>query len=145
RQATYTYKDLIPLPGGTRLNLTSIYDNSTGNPNNPNNPPKNITWGEQTTDEMRLAVVSYIIDNKASTSAAWPPCTDVVLQAPTMTMGGRDFAKQAEMRIASSLLSSSPVEMYIWSQGYTRESLSILPWRKANPEMPNSGMKLSCH
>jgi hypothetical protein len=39
-------------PKGTRLDVAAVYDNSDENPLNPNSPPKEVTWGEQTTDEM---------------------------------------------------------------------------------------------
>ncbi len=41
-------------PKGTRLDVEAIYDNSDQNPLNPNSPPKEVTWGEQTADEMFL-------------------------------------------------------------------------------------------
>jgi hypothetical protein len=41
-------------PKGTRLDYEAVYDNSDKNPLNPNTPPKEVTWGEQTTDEMFL-------------------------------------------------------------------------------------------
>ena len=41
-------------PKGTRLHVEVVYDNSEKNPLNPNTPPKDVTWGEQTTDEMFL-------------------------------------------------------------------------------------------
>lgn len=53
-QLTYTYKEPIKLPKGTRIELEAHYDNSTSNPNNPNKPPKLVTYGEQTTNEMCL-------------------------------------------------------------------------------------------
>jgi hypothetical protein len=63
-QTTYEYKEPVKLPKGTTLALTAMYDNSTANPTNPNHPPKNVTWGEQTTDEMCLAFVWYTIDSE---------------------------------------------------------------------------------
>jgi hypothetical protein len=63
-QETYVFKDPIKLPKGTRIEVVAYYDNSTGNPNNPNSPPKPVTWGEQTTDEMILAVVSGTMDGE---------------------------------------------------------------------------------
>jgi mono/diheme cytochrome c family protein len=51
-QGTYHYVDPIKLPAGTLVNFTYTYDNSTDNIHNPNNPPKPIHFGEQTTDEM---------------------------------------------------------------------------------------------
>jgi Copper type II ascorbate-dependent monooxygenase, C-terminal domain len=53
-QGRYTYKEPVSLPKGTRIDLEAYYDNSTDNPANPNNPPKMIKWGEQTSDEMCL-------------------------------------------------------------------------------------------
>jgi hypothetical protein len=41
-------------PKGTRFDLSIVYDNSGKNPLNPNSPPKEVTWGEETTDEMFL-------------------------------------------------------------------------------------------
>jgi hypothetical protein len=53
-QGSYTYKEAITLPKGTKIDVNAYYDNSTDNPNNPNNPPKTVHWGEQTSDEMCL-------------------------------------------------------------------------------------------
>ena len=36
-----------------------IYDNSDGNWRNPNIPPKAVSWGEQTTDEMCIAFLGF--------------------------------------------------------------------------------------
>jgi len=41
-------------PKGTRFDYEAIYDNSDENPLNPNLPPREVTWGEETTDEMFL-------------------------------------------------------------------------------------------
>ncbi|QQS46957.1 MAG: c-type cytochrome [Acidobacteriota bacterium] len=61
-QGTYLYKQGIPVPGGSKIRLTATYDNSTDNPFNPNNPPKTVRWGEETTDEMALAFVGFTLD-----------------------------------------------------------------------------------
>ena len=61
-QSTYVYKDPVKLPKGTKINLTATYDNSASNPRNPSSPPKLVTWGEQTTDEMCLAFLFYTVD-----------------------------------------------------------------------------------
>lgn len=41
-------------PRGTRFDYEASYDNSDENPLNPNSPPREVTWGEETTDEMFL-------------------------------------------------------------------------------------------
>jgi hypothetical protein len=51
-QGTYHYTQPLQLPAGTLVNFTYTYDNSSDNIHNPNNPPKAIHYGEQTTDEM---------------------------------------------------------------------------------------------
>lgn len=61
-QNTYAYRDAIKLPKGSRVSLTATYDNSRENPRNPNNPPKLVTWGEQTTNEMCLAFLGFTVD-----------------------------------------------------------------------------------
>jgi len=61
-QGTYYYKEPVPLPPLTRIELTAVYDNSEGNPRNPSRPPRAVRFGEQTTDEMCLALLWYISD-----------------------------------------------------------------------------------
>lgn len=51
-QEQYLFKNYVPLPKGTRLNVVMRYDNSAKNPRNPRNPPGRVTWGEQSNDEM---------------------------------------------------------------------------------------------
>ena len=51
-QDQYQFAQPLRLPKGTRLDVTARYDNTDKNPFNPNTPPKNVTWGEQTPDEM---------------------------------------------------------------------------------------------
>jgi len=51
-QEEYRYQTPLFLPQGTRIDVRWTYDNSTENPRNPNHPPKLVTWGEESTDEM---------------------------------------------------------------------------------------------
>ena len=50
---------------GTRLDGELTYDNSADNIRNPNNPPKRVTWGEQSTDEMGSVILSVVPKNSA--------------------------------------------------------------------------------
>lgn len=61
-QMTYHYKHPRKLPAGSRIIVEGVYDNSAANPRNPNNPPKPVRWGEETTDEMFLLIVAYSVD-----------------------------------------------------------------------------------
>jgi hypothetical protein len=51
-QDEYYYQRPFKLPAGTRIDVDASYDNSAGNPANPSSPPKRVSYGEQTTDEM---------------------------------------------------------------------------------------------
>ena len=63
-QGVYRYKEPIALPVGTTVSLLAHYDNSEDNPRNPNFPPKAVSWGEQTTDEMCIAFIGVTLDNE---------------------------------------------------------------------------------
>ncbi|GDX40192.1 hypothetical protein LBMAG21_04840 [Armatimonadota bacterium] len=63
-QISYNFKEALAVPKGTRLHLLAKYDNSSSNPNNPSSPPRDVRWGEQTTDEMCIAFVSYLVDDE---------------------------------------------------------------------------------
>lgn len=69
-QGIYRYKDPIAIPVGTRISLTSNYDNSADNPRNPNSPPKAVSWGEATTDEMCLAFLGVTLDGATPTASS---------------------------------------------------------------------------
>lgn len=64
-QDQYLFQDLVPLPQGTRLDGELTYDNSDGNYRNPNSPPKRVTWGEQSTDEMGSLLLNVVPHNAA--------------------------------------------------------------------------------
>jgi tetratricopeptide (TPR) repeat protein/mono/diheme cytochrome c family protein len=51
-QAVFHYRDPVFLPKGSVVSMRYHYDNSSGNPRNPNHPPKKVEGGDQTTDEM---------------------------------------------------------------------------------------------
>ncbi len=63
-QTSYVFKEPMKLPSGTRVSLVAHYDNSPGNPRNPNKSPRDVTWGEQTTDEMCVAFLGYTRDDE---------------------------------------------------------------------------------
>lgn len=63
-QTIYMYREPLHLPKGSSIDLVAHYDNSADNPRNPNIPPKFVTWGEQTTDEMCIAFVFYTVDRE---------------------------------------------------------------------------------
>jgi hypothetical protein len=50
---------MMKVPGQTHLQAKALYDNTSGNHDNPFSPPQWITSGEHTTQEMMLAFFAY--------------------------------------------------------------------------------------
>jgi len=65
-QTSYTLKEKRLLPKGTVLRGELSYDNSDGNPSNPSDPPVNVFWGLESTDEMG-SLFFTLVPVKAST------------------------------------------------------------------------------
>ncbi|CAN5788324.1 hypothetical protein BH23PLA1_BH23PLA1_28530 [soil metagenome] len=59
-QGTYAFVEPVFLPEGTWFEMEAHFDNSADNPANPSNPPKTVTWGDQTDDEMCIGIYEYI-------------------------------------------------------------------------------------
>jgi hypothetical protein len=58
-QGVYSFPRIIKLPQGTTIYSSAQYDNTTNNPENPNDPPQWVFLGEGTTDEMMLIYFAY--------------------------------------------------------------------------------------
>jgi mono/diheme cytochrome c family protein len=56
-QLRYEYARPVALPAGSLIEAECVYDNSAANPANPSTPPRAVTSGFETTDEMCLATV----------------------------------------------------------------------------------------
>ncbi|MFK7797707.1 MAG: FlgD immunoglobulin-like domain containing protein [Aureispira sp.] len=59
-QGFYVFEYMKKLPAGYKLYGKAVYDNTTNNPFNPNNPPQNISAGLNTSDEMFLIYFQYL-------------------------------------------------------------------------------------
>jgi peroxiredoxin len=57
-QATYHFKEPLKLPAGSKLKCLAHFDNSRGNPWNPD-PTVSVRFGEQTWEEMMIGFVDY--------------------------------------------------------------------------------------
>ncbi|MBP6455857.1 MAG: T9SS type A sorting domain-containing protein [Chitinophagaceae bacterium] len=58
-QGAYYFQKIMKLSAGTKTYAIANYDNTTANLNNPNNPPLNVSLGENTNDEMLLVYFPY--------------------------------------------------------------------------------------
>ncbi|MDP6928298.1 MAG: hypothetical protein QF412_01225, partial [Planctomycetota bacterium] len=64
-QNRYQYRQPLDLPEGTKIDAVVTYDNSANNPSNPNDPPKRIRWGLQSTDEMGSVTMLCVAKREA--------------------------------------------------------------------------------
>jgi len=64
-QLSYQLAEPLRLEKGSRLRATAWYDNSSGNPANPD-PAKNVRWGNQTFEEMMIGYLEYYLPGEGS-------------------------------------------------------------------------------
>ena len=62
-QMTYQFKELLHLPKGSTIIAEGTYDNTSQNPENPNQPAREVTYGWNSTSEM-MNLVLYYVDHK---------------------------------------------------------------------------------
>jgi hypothetical protein len=70
-QLGYEFVKPVVLPKGTRLESTAHFDNSENNPFNPN-PGIDVKYGPQSTDEMAVSFMGFIMDVKADPAKLLP-------------------------------------------------------------------------
>jgi len=70
-QTSYSFKQPLAIPRGTRFMVTGYFDNSAKNRNNPD-PAKDVRFGNPTYDEMMFGVLEYTVDSKSLNPAIAP-------------------------------------------------------------------------
>ncbi|MEP7264517.1 MAG: T9SS type A sorting domain-containing protein [Bacteroidota bacterium] len=92
-QGLYPFKQVLKIPGGTTLYGEASYDNTVNNPENPNNPPQDVSLGESTTDEMLLFYFSFtnyangdenIIIDSTTVSSIYDPAYESIITTPQL-------------------------------------------------------------
>ncbi len=68
-QSMYTYAEPVKLPAGATIHAEIVYDNSAENPRNPSSPPKRVTWGEASTEEMGSLIFTALAADEADVPA----------------------------------------------------------------------------
>lgn len=59
-QGDYYFNKYIFAKKGSKIRAIATYDNTANNPANPSSPPKFVTWGEGTKDEMYYLPIFYV-------------------------------------------------------------------------------------
>ncbi|MCY7409170.1 MAG: cytochrome c [Chitinophagales bacterium] len=62
-QYFYTFKKMLHIPAGSTIEVVAVMDNTTGNPNNPNHPPKEVegrNGSMRSTDEMLQFIMTFL-------------------------------------------------------------------------------------
>lgn len=63
-QNPYEFITPVALPKGTKVEMVAHFDNSPGNLRNPSHPPIEVSWGEETTDEMCIGFMQLTADSE---------------------------------------------------------------------------------
>ena len=77
-QSTYDLAKPLTVPAGTRIVYTQVFDNSVQNKANPD-PNREVTWGEQTWEEMVFGVIRYrnVKEDQAQPKKSEPSQTEL--------------------------------------------------------------------
>ena len=59
-QGSYTFTHFQKITAGSKIHAFVTYDNTADNPLNPSIPPREMSWGEKTTDEMLMVAMQYV-------------------------------------------------------------------------------------
>ena len=62
-QLQYDFKDYLKVPKDSRIDCLAHFDNSVNNRFNPD-PAQEVTWGDQTWDEMMIGWIIYVVPLK---------------------------------------------------------------------------------
>ena len=109
-QGSYLYQNPIPFASNSRVDLTCVFDNSLDNPFQPNNPPKTVRWGEETTDEMALAFIAFTLD-ALTLPISSPQLTEVTADDKgNLVVSGGGFLVGADLEINGHRLADTQAD-----------------------------------
>ncbi len=118
-QGGYSFKKYQILDPGTVIHAYATYDNTSNNPLNPNNPPKTVTWGEKTTDEMYYLPLSFVLYQ--------PGDENVIFNDNTVATNGPKFVKASDklFPISPNPIKNDPIQLAyrLYSNSQVRISL----------------------
>ncbi len=127
-QGDYQFITPISLPAGTKLVMEYRYDNSTNNARNPSQPPRDVLYGSQSTDEMAelwLLTIMKTQDEFATLNRAMQPrfIRDQILANQAFLRRDPNDAR-AHFEIGSALTMSGK---YLEALPYLRKAIQLEP------------------
>ena len=119
-QSNYYFKKYIIAPKGSVIIAKASYDNTKDNPVNPNNPPKNMSWGENTTDEMFylpiLSVPYKAGDENIVFEDQTTPTISVVKDNPALSLSPNPVSQGNLLEISFALERGQPTNVTVFDQ-----------------------------
>ncbi|TAF33918.1 MAG: T9SS C-terminal target domain-containing protein [Cytophagales bacterium] len=111
-QGQYNFNQLVKIPRGSKLYCKAVYDNTEANHHNPNSPPKDVRWGESTTEEMLLVYFSYVPYKAGDENIELVTATeDVQKEAPRMSIFPNPSQDMVQIEISEEPLNVILVDM----------------------------------
>ncbi len=109
-QGSYLYQNAISFAANSRIDLSCVFDNSADNPYQPNNPPKPVKWGEETTDEMALAFIAFTLDALTLPTSS-PQLTEVSADDKgNLFVNGINFLAGADIEVNGQRLADTQAD-----------------------------------
>jgi tetratricopeptide (TPR) repeat protein len=140
-QGVYRYARPIALPAGTTLRMEYLFDNSAGNRRNPSSPPRRVTYGQRTNDEMAelwFQVVTKQPDDRARLVK--------VLQAHVLREEIVGHEKMLEADPRNTALHDGAALLYVETGNLVRATAHFEAVLRESPDAPaahyNVGMAL---
>ena len=138
-QGIYQFPTIVKIPFGSTLYSEATYDNTSGNHHNPNFPPKEVSVGESTTDEMMLTYFLF--------AAYAPGDENIVIDSSSFLVSP---VKEIELKSRAVTLSPNPVtaqskaELYFTSDANDRIKITVFDingrvLQKSNSNFPIAG------
>lgn len=107
-QGDYQFITPIQLPKGTKVFMAYTYDNSAGNPRNPNNPPQVVRYGLGSSDEMAELWLQVVMKSQTDfdglTRALQPRFVNDTILSSEMLLRKNPRDAKAHCDIGSALL-----------------------------------------
>ena len=132
-QRTYTLQKPLRL-GGNRISRAEVvYDNTENNPENPHSPPKDVLWGEKTSEEMLFLFATVALyqagdENILLDSTLLTAVPQLLSQDDTFYLGNNPVADVLDVQAKTSV--SGMVDFILTDlQGKTQRQ-----WREQNEQ-----------